>query len=95
MTLFCQQEDDDDYESPYSDEKDGSDNYESPNEDLSNEYEPPPSGHMDDGATKIFPTPPIGEGDYIGTHLSTSLNSGICAYVTLPDHQNSCLCVHR
>ncbi|KAF6729404.1 Lymphocyte cytosolic protein 2, partial [Oryzias melastigma] len=67
-------EDDDDYESPYSDEKDGSDNYESPNEDLSNEYEPPPSGHMDDGATKIFPTPPIGEGDYIDKRDNHSSN---------------------
>uniref|UniRef100_A0A8C7X2S5 SH2 domain-containing protein n=1 Tax=Oryzias sinensis TaxID=183150 RepID=A0A8C7X2S5_9TELE len=58
-------EDDDDYESPYSDEKEESDNYESPSEDPSNEYEPPPSAPSDDGVTKFYPTSPIGEGDYI------------------------------
>lgn len=60
---------DDDYESPYSGNEEGSGgDYESPNEDLegANDYEPPPSEPPEDH--KLCPTLPIGDGDYIGNH---------------------------
>ncbi|XP_070773524.1 lymphocyte cytosolic protein 2a [Enoplosus armatus] len=57
---------DDDYESPYSGDEEGSGgDYESPNDDLdgANDYEPPPSEPPEDLAHKLCPTLPIG--DYI------------------------------
>ncbi|KAM7373824.1 hypothetical protein PAMP_006524 [Pampus punctatissimus] len=59
---------DDDYESPYSGDEDGSGgDYESPNDDLdgANDYEPPPSEPPEDLAHKLCPTLPIGDSDYI------------------------------
>ena len=68
---MLQQDDaDDDYESPYSDNDEGSGgDYESPNDDLdtANDYEPPPSEPQEDQAHKLCPTLPIGDGEYIGT----------------------------
>ncbi|XP_014870276.1 lymphocyte cytosolic protein 2a isoform X2 [Poecilia latipinna] len=60
---FDDEEFDDDYESPYSDEDDR--DYESPNDDLDagNDYEPPPSEPAEDH--KLCPSQPIGDGDYI------------------------------
>ncbi|XP_015239514.1 PREDICTED: lymphocyte cytosolic protein 2 [Cyprinodon variegatus] len=57
-------EDFDDYESPYSDEDR---DYESPDEELDsgNDYEPPPSEPADDLTHKLCPSQPIGDGDYI------------------------------
>uniref|UniRef100_A0A096LYQ1 SH2 domain-containing protein n=1 Tax=Poecilia formosa TaxID=48698 RepID=A0A096LYQ1_POEFO len=65
---FDDEEFDDDYESPYSDEDDR--DYESPNDDLDagNDYEPPPSEPAEDH--KLCPSQPIGDGDYIGTHMA-------------------------
>lgn len=65
---FDDEEFDDDYESPYSGDEDGSGgDYESPNEefDVSNDYEPPPSEPPEDMAHKLCPTLPIGDSDYI------------------------------
>lgn len=61
-----EEEGDDDYESPYSDEDDDRD-YESPNDDMDpgNDYEPPPSEPAEDLTQKLFPSQPIGDGDYI------------------------------
>ncbi|XP_028323163.1 lymphocyte cytosolic protein 2a isoform X2 [Gouania willdenowi] len=59
-------DDDDDYESPRSDDEDGSDvqDYEDPDDaDLSSEYEPPPTEQTEE--TKLCPTLPLAEGDYI------------------------------
>ena len=69
--FLCQDDEefDDDYESPYSGDEDGSGgDYESPNEefDVSNDYEPPPSEPPEDMAHKLCPTLPIGDSDYIG-----------------------------
>ncbi|XP_072231337.1 lymphocyte cytosolic protein 2a isoform X2 [Leuresthes tenuis] len=55
---------DDDYESPYSDNDEGSGgDYESPNDDLdtANDYEPPPSEPQEDQAHKLCSTMPVGE----------------------------------
>ncbi|KAG8008367.1 Lymphocyte cytosolic protein 2 [Nibea albiflora] len=65
---FDDEEFDDDYESPYSGDEEGSGgDYESPNDDLdgSNDYEPPPSEPPEDMVHKLCPTLPIGDGDYI------------------------------
>lgn len=63
----CQEDEFDDYESPYSgDEKASGSDYESPNED---DYEPTPSEPPED--MNLFPTRPIGDGHYIGTNFST------------------------
>lgn len=59
----------DDYESPFSGDDEGSGgDYESPNDDNdgSNDYEPPPSEPPEDLAKKLCPTLPIGDSDYIG-----------------------------
>ena len=60
---------DNDYESPYSDDDGSGGDYESPNEDgdAANDYEPPPTEPSEDLAHKLVPTLPIGDGDYIGT----------------------------
>lgn len=61
----CQEDEFDDYESPYSgDEKGSGSDYESPNED---DYEPTPSEPPED--MNLFPTRPIGDSDYIGAKL--------------------------
>lgn len=62
---------DNDYESPYSDEDGSGGDYESPNEDgdAANDYEPPPTEPPEDMVHKLCPTMPIGDGDYIGTHM--------------------------
>ncbi|XP_053188195.1 lymphocyte cytosolic protein 2a [Scomber japonicus] len=64
---FDDEEFDDDYESPYSGDEDGSGgDYESPEEDMDgNDYEPPPSEPLEDPSTKLCPTMPIGDSDYI------------------------------
>lgn len=65
--LHCQDDEefDDDYESPYSGDEEGSGgDYESPNDDVANDYEPPPSEPPEDH--KLCPTLPIGDSDYIG-----------------------------
>lgn len=60
---------DDDYESPYSGDEEGSGgDYESPIEDGANDYEPPPSEPPEDLAHKLCPTLPIGDSDYIGEY---------------------------
>ncbi|XP_070712218.1 lymphocyte cytosolic protein 2a [Pempheris klunzingeri] len=71
---FDDEEFDDDYESPYSGDEEGSGgDYESPNDDLegANDYEPPPSEPAEDQVQKLFPTLPIGESDYVDNHMST------------------------
>uniref|UniRef100_A0A3B4H8T9 Lymphocyte cytosolic protein 2 n=1 Tax=Pundamilia nyererei TaxID=303518 RepID=A0A3B4H8T9_9CICH len=62
---------DDDYESPYSDDDGSGGDYESPNDDqdAGNDYEPPPSEPAEDH--KLCPPRPIGDGDYIGTLMSS------------------------
>uniref|UniRef100_A0A3P9DRE9 Lymphocyte cytosolic protein 2 n=1 Tax=Maylandia zebra TaxID=106582 RepID=A0A3P9DRE9_9CICH len=62
---------DDDYESPYSDDDGSGGDYESPNDDqdAGNDYEPPPSEPAEDH--KLCPPRPIGDGDYIGTLISS------------------------
>ncbi|XP_069001835.1 lymphocyte cytosolic protein 2a [Embiotoca jacksoni] len=70
---FDDEDFDDDYESPYSVDDDGSGgDYESPNEDLdgANDYEPPPS-EPPEYLPQLCPTLPIGDGDYIDSHLSS------------------------
>lgn len=60
---------DDDYESPYSGDEEGSGgDYESPNDDPdgANDYEPPPSEPPEDMVRNLCPTLPIGDSDYIG-----------------------------
>ncbi|XP_076605825.1 lymphocyte cytosolic protein 2a [Chaetodon auriga] len=62
---FDDEEFDDDYESPYSGDEEGSGgDYESPNDDVdgANDYEPPPS---EDALLKVCPALPIGDSDYI------------------------------
>ncbi|KAM6983427.1 lymphocyte cytosolic protein 2a [Tautogolabrus adspersus] len=64
---FDDEEFDDDYESPYSGEEEGSGgDYESPNEDAANDYEPPPTEPPEDLPLKLSTTLPMG--DYIGNH---------------------------
>ncbi|PWA24453.1 hypothetical protein CCH79_00011876 [Gambusia affinis] len=86
---FDEEEFDDDYESPYSDEDDR--DYESPNDDLDagNDYEPPPSEPAEDH--KLCPSQPIGDGDYIGTHTAQqSLNADrISPTARSPDRRDS------
>ncbi|KAM4545000.1 lymphocyte cytosolic protein 2a [Odontesthes bonariensis] len=73
---------DDDYESPYSDNDEGSGgDYESPNDDLdtANDYEPPPSEPQDDPAHKLFPTLPSGDYvDKMNNHVSTRGPPVVC-----------------
>lgn len=73
---FLHQDDefDDDYESPYSDDEGSGGDYESPSEDQDggNDYEPPPSEPAEDH--KLCPTRPIGDGDYIGTLIISQEN---------------------
>uniref|UniRef100_A0A3B3URP0 SH2 domain-containing protein n=1 Tax=Poecilia latipinna TaxID=48699 RepID=A0A3B3URP0_9TELE len=89
---------DDDYESPYSDEDDR--DYESPNDDLDagNDYEPPPSEPAEDH--KLCPSQPIGDGDYIGTHMAQQSHNAdpIKPTARSPGHRSSevngfCFCV--
>ncbi|XP_045896926.1 lymphocyte cytosolic protein 2a [Micropterus dolomieu] len=69
---FDDEEFDDDYESPYSGDEEGSGgDYESPNDDCTNDYEPPPSEPPEDMAHKLCPTLPIGDSDYIDNHVSS------------------------
>ncbi|XP_035864763.1 lymphocyte cytosolic protein 2a isoform X1 [Sander lucioperca] len=71
---FDDEEFEDDYESPFSGDDEGSGgDYESPNDDNdgSNDYEPPPSEPPEDLAKKLCPTLPIGDSDYIDSHLSS------------------------
>ncbi|XP_034539281.1 lymphocyte cytosolic protein 2a [Notolabrus celidotus] len=63
---------DDDYESPYSGDEEGSGgDYESPNEDQdgANDYEPPPTEPPEDLAHKMLTNLPMG--DYIDNHVSS------------------------
>lgn len=61
----CQDDEFDDYESPYSgDEKGSGSDYESPNDD---DYEPTPSEPPED--FNLLPTRPIGDEPYIGSKL--------------------------
>ncbi|XP_036976271.1 lymphocyte cytosolic protein 2a isoform X1 [Acanthopagrus latus] len=65
---FDDEEFDDDYESPYSGDEEGSGgDYESPNDDPdgANDYEPPPSEPPEDMVRNLCPTLPIGDSDYI------------------------------
>lgn len=71
---FDDEEFDDDYESPYSGDEEGSGgDYESPNDDqdCANDYEPPPTEPPEDLALKLCPTLPIGDSDYIDNHVSS------------------------
>ncbi|KAM9348483.1 lymphocyte cytosolic protein 2a [Symphorus nematophorus] len=71
---FDDEEFDDDYESPYSGDEEGSGgDYESPNEDVdtANDYEPPPTEPPEDLVHKLCPTLPIGDSDYIDNHVSS------------------------
>ncbi|XP_029304857.1 LOW QUALITY PROTEIN: lymphocyte cytosolic protein 2a [Cottoperca gobio] len=71
---FDDEEFDDDYESPYSGDEEGSvGDYESPNDDLdgANDYEPPPSEPPEDLAHKLCPTLPIGDSEYIDSHVTS------------------------
>ncbi|XP_042355246.1 lymphocyte cytosolic protein 2a [Plectropomus leopardus] len=71
---FDDEEFDDDYESPYSGDEEGSGgDYESPNDDQdgANDYEPPPTEPAEDLAHKLCPTLPIGDSDYIDNHVSS------------------------
>ncbi|XP_027141399.1 lymphocyte cytosolic protein 2a isoform X2 [Larimichthys crocea] len=76
---FDDEEFDDDYESPYSGDEEGSGgDYESPNDDLdgSNDYEPPPSEPPEDMVHKLCPTLPIGDSDYIDNRNNHVSNRG-------------------
>lgn len=68
--LLCQ--DDDDYESPFSGDEEGSGgDYESPNEEVDgNDYEPPPSEPPEDLPHQLCPLLPAGDDDYIGNHIT-------------------------
>uniref|UniRef100_A0A1A8RH65 Lymphocyte cytosolic protein 2 (SH2 domain containing leukocyte protein of 76kDa) n=1 Tax=Nothobranchius rachovii TaxID=451742 RepID=A0A1A8RH65_9TELE len=56
-------DEDDDYESPYSDDGSNEGDYESPTEDSIGDYEPPPIEPSED--LNLCPSQPIGDGDYI------------------------------
>ncbi|KAF7206736.1 lymphocyte cytosolic protein 2 [Nothobranchius furzeri] len=56
-------DEDDDYESPYSDDGSNGGDYESPTEDSIGDYEPPPIEPSEDH--NLCPSQPIGDGDYI------------------------------
>ncbi|KAM6907164.1 lymphocyte cytosolic protein 2a [Xenentodon cancila] len=81
---FDDEEFDNDYESPYSDNDGSGGDYESPNEDgdAANDYEPPPTEPPEDLVHKLCPTLPIGDGDYIDkrdNHLSNrALPPAVC-----------------
>ena len=80
--LVLQDDEDDDYESPNSGGEDGSsDDYESPNDNVdgADDYEPPPSEPPEDLAHKLCPTLPIGDGEYIGNHVSKKFEGPILA----------------
>lgn len=74
---FDDEEFDDDYESPYSGEDEGSGgDYESPNEEVNGEgdYEPPPTEPSEE--QKLCPTQPIGDGDYIDNRQNHAASTG-------------------
>ncbi|XP_061596370.1 lymphocyte cytosolic protein 2a [Cololabis saira] len=79
---FDDEEFDNDYESPYSDNDGSGGDYESPNEDAANDYEPPPTEPPEDLVHKLCPTLPIGDGEYIDkrdNHLSNrALPPAVC-----------------
>ncbi|XP_029028571.1 lymphocyte cytosolic protein 2a isoform X2 [Betta splendens] len=66
---FDNEDFDDDYESPFSGDEDGSvGDYESPNEEVDgNDYEPPPSEPTEDLPHKLCP--PLPPGEYIDNHV--------------------------
>ncbi|XP_065819187.1 lymphocyte cytosolic protein 2a [Labrus bergylta] len=72
---FDDEDFDDDYESPYSGEEEGSGgDYESPNEDAANDYEPPPTEPPEDLPLKLCSTLPMGNSDYVDNrdnHISS------------------------
>ncbi|KAM6910924.1 lymphocyte cytosolic protein 2a isoform 1-T1 [Lycodopsis pacificus] len=71
---FDDEEFDDDYESPFSGDEEGSGgDYESPNEDQdgANDYEPPPTEPPEDLVHKLCPTLPIADSDYIDSHVTS------------------------
>lgn len=80
-SYLLQQDDeelDDDYESPYSGDDEGSGgDYETPNDDPDgcNDYEPPPSEPLEDH--KLCPTLPIADSDYIGNNYRTNNNNWV------------------
>ncbi|XP_022047935.2 lymphocyte cytosolic protein 2a [Acanthochromis polyacanthus] len=68
-------DDDNDYESPYSGDEAGSGgDYESPNDDVdpANDYEPPPVEPEEDLSAKLLPTMHLEDGDYIDNHVVPS-----------------------
>ncbi|KAK2827994.1 hypothetical protein Q5P01_019028 [Channa striata] len=74
---FDDEEFDDDYESPFSGDEEGSGgDYESPNEDVDgNDYEPPPTEPPDDLPAKLCRGQgPIGDDDYIDNHVQSRSN---------------------
>uniref|UniRef100_UPI0037E8764B lymphocyte cytosolic protein 2a n=1 Tax=Semicossyphus pulcher TaxID=241346 RepID=UPI0037E8764B len=76
---FDDEEFDDDYESPYSGDEEGSGgDYESPNEDVdgANDYEPPPSEPSEDLPHKPCIALPMGDSDYIDNRDNHVSNRG-------------------
>lgn len=67
FSLPHQEDFDDDYESPYSgDDAESVEDYELPNDDVANDYEPPPCQPSEE--LKVCPSLPLGDNDYIGNH---------------------------
>nr|XP_046266702.1 lymphocyte cytosolic protein 2a [Scatophagus argus]XP_046266703.1 lymphocyte cytosolic protein 2a [Scatophagus argus] len=84
---FDDEDFDDDYESPYSGDDQGSGgDYESPNDDPdgANDYEPPPSEPPEDLGHKLCPTLPIGDGDYIDNTPSRGPPPAVCPRPPVP-----------